>query len=124
MLRITIQGLLPSLNEYIDSERVNKHEAAKLKKRTEKDIGLQLGRVPRNRINKPCDFVFTWYRKDKKTDPDNISAAQKFVFDSLVKAEVLAGDGWGQVKSIHHDFKIGPERVEIEITEAIGNEKI
>jgi Holliday junction resolvase RusA-like endonuclease len=46
---------------------------------------------------------FDWVSKDKRHDPDNIEAGQKFVWDALKLAGVIANDGWAQnAGSSHH----------------------
>ena len=71
------------------------------------------------KITKKADFTFTWYRKDRRSDPDNIAGGIKFILDGLVKAGKLENDGWKQINSIVHKFEVDKEnpRVEIEIKE-------
>lgn len=66
-------------------------------------------------------ILFMWHEPTRRRDPDNVSAAQKFILDGLVKAGVMAGDGWGEVKSITHEFRVTPDRpgVEVCLTEVI-----
>ncbi len=49
---------------------------------------------------------FTWKEKTIRRDPDNVSAAAKFVIDGLVRAGILPDDGWRFVKGISHEFTI------------------
>ena len=44
MIRMTILGRLPGLNEYIALERANRHKAAKLKRDTECRIAVTTAR--------------------------------------------------------------------------------
>ena len=62
-------------------------------------------------------FTFRWFEKDKRRDPDNISAGQKYIFDGLVNAGILANDGWSQVLGIEHGYFVDKKypRVEVEI---------
>ncbi len=57
----------------------------RLQARSEKPVG-------------PAFFTFLFVEPDRRRDPDNLtSAGIKLIFDSLVEAEVLAGDGWAHV---------------------------
>ncbi len=66
-----------------------------------------------------CQIAFVWHEETRRRDPDNVSAGQKFVLDGLVKAGILAGDGWNEVASISHVFCVDPVKpgVTVEITE-------
>ncbi len=117
--KIVIPGELPTLNEIIDQSKAHFAVYANTKQTFDNLVGFSCAGVPRGRITKRADFAFVWYRSDRRTDPDNITAGQKFVFDGLVSAGVLRGDGWRYVRSIKHDFKVDKQnpRVEIVITE-------
>lgn len=66
-----------------------------------------------------ADFIVTWYCKDRRKDKDGILAGLKFIFDGLVKADVLENDGWKQIGDIENKFKVDKDnpRVEVEIKE-------
>lgn len=68
-------------------------------------------------ITKQSDFTFTWFVPDKRSDPDNIAFACKFIFDGLVEGGVLPKDSMRYVKSIHHLFELGPPKVVVDIQE-------
>lgn len=62
-------------------------------------------------VNGMVILTFVWYEKTRRRDPDNITGAGiKFILDSLVKAEVIDGDGWGIIKSpITHHWVLSKE---------------
>ncbi len=63
-------------------------------------------------------FAFVWHEPNKRRDPDNVTAGQKFVFDGLVAAGTLPGDGWGHVLAIYHEWVASADSgVEVFITE-------
>jgi len=63
-----------------------------------------------------ADFEITWYCKDRRKDPDNVSGGGiKFILDGLVKAGVLENDGWRQIKSIKHKFEVDKENPRVEV---------
>ena len=94
----------PSLNDYIKIERTNKYAGAKVKKQyTNTTMYLSMNK---GKIKTPCRLKFTWYVKNKRTDPDNTAFAKKFVLDGLVKAGVLPDDTFKHIKGFIDDFKV------------------
>jgi len=59
---------------------------------------------------------FTWYWKDRRTDPGNIASAEKYVTDGIVKGGLLKDDRWANVRRIEHDFDIDKEKPRIVVT--------
>ncbi len=99
-----IPGPLPGLNELIAAAKGSGGRGmayAKLKRQWTDTVWA----LARNAgIHKPGPFeqrVFidwTWLERDKRRDPDNVAAGgRKLILDGLVKAGVLAGDGWKHV---------------------------
>ena len=113
---ITIPGEFPSMNEIIAKSKQHYAVYSKMKKKyTELVVYQSAGMAA---IGK-ADFVITWYCKNKRKDPDNLSAGIKFLLDGLVEAGVMENDGWGNVNTLTHIFRIDKEnpRVEVEIFE-------
>ena len=93
--KISIEGKLPSLNDYIRAERANRQAGAKLKRDTEELIMWQMGRL--FKIKTPCFICFEWHdleeeRHEIKRQIDNVAFAKKFILDAMQKAEKLAND--------------------------------
>lgn len=105
-MEFEILSQLTTLNKYIQAERSNRFVAAKLKRENTEAVGWQLLEQKIKPINRKCNFDFTWYCKNQKEDPDNISFAQKFVFDALVNQNILPSDGWKYVGRITHNFEV------------------
>lgn len=117
---LTIHGKLPSLNDYTKANRSHYHVGARFKKQVEELIGGEIKSQLRGvQIKKPCYVRFRWYEANKKRDLDNIASAKKFIFDALVKFEVLENDGWKQVIGFSDSFFIEKNnpRIEVEIEE-------
>jgi len=116
---LTIQGSLTDLNTYIDAERSNRYNGAKIKKEnTELCLWQIKGKL--ERIDKQVEVICTWYTKDLKKDPDNVAFAKKFILDAIVKAGILKNDGRKQIKGFRDRFEVDKrERVEIELWEII-----
>ena len=59
--------------------------------------------------------VIHWYAKDRRTDPDNIYSAIKYILDGAQKAGIIAGDGCKNVADILHEFSVDKQRPRAEI---------
>ena len=107
--KVTIPGLLPGLNEYIDAERAvkGKYKAAAMKKQAENVIGFMVKTQLRGvRFDRP----------NRRRDKDNVAFAKKFIQDSLVHAGVLVNDGWNQIEGFTDDFAVDPKNPRVEVT--------
>ena len=99
--KLTIPGLLPGLNEYVDAERgaKGKYKAAAMKKQAENVIGYMIKTQLRGvRFTRPVVIHYTWIEPNRRRDKDNIAFAKKFIQDSLVHAGVLQNDGWKHIE--------------------------
>jgi Holliday junction resolvase RusA-like endonuclease len=111
-----IPGELPTLNEYIDAERSNWAAAAQIKADYTRMV-QRLALVQRWPCIKqyPVHLTLYWYRRDRRTDPDNVAFGIKFILDGLRAAGVLAGDGWRQIYGIEHHFAVDRHEPRVEI---------
>ena len=116
---IKYPGRLPGLNEIIAAAKRGKGKYqpyAIMKDRYTSEIGWLAKKLPAyNRV----DITITWYEPDRRRDPDNITAGQKFILDGLVAGGVIKDDSQRYVNSISHQFEVDREnpRVEIEVQE-------
>jgi hypothetical protein len=53
------------------------------------------------------DVHFGWVCENRRQDPDNVISAMKYVFDGMVTAGLVAGDGWNNVREITNRLEIG-----------------
>jgi Holliday junction resolvase RusA-like endonuclease len=119
--KITLQGKLPSLNEYIAALNSNRFDGAKMKKSIEDNIIFQIrshtAKIPWVNLTPPVKLIFTWIEPDKKRDLDNICFAKKFILDAFVSAGLLDNDNRKNVCGFEDRFP-DPEptnaRIEIE----------
>lgn len=121
-IKIWIPVSLPTLNEMIkQAKRRNGNWSEYSDKKKSFTGAVEIYCIQQNILPiKGGHFSFTWFHKNRKYNPDNIAAGQKYILDGLVKAKVLANDGWDQVKSLKHEFRISKDTgVLVEITEAI-----
>lgn len=102
--QFTIPGRLPCLNDVNEANRSNKFVGAKQKKRIEYDLEMLIKYQLKDlKITKKVNITHWWFEKDMRRDKDNIISAKKFIWDALVKAGTLQGDGWKQIGEIR-DF--------------------
>ena len=121
MISVTIRGKLPSLNEYIEAERTNRHIAAKIKRETDKLICWQIKHM--EEIRTKIRIRFVWYETTKRRDPDNVCFAKKFILDAMQKCGKLKNDNPAWIAGFSDDFVYGMgQGVTMEIMEVYGND--
>lgn len=114
---VFIKGKLPSLNEYIEAERTNRHIAAKMKRETDQLICWQIRRM--KPITGKVRIKFVWYEETARRDPDNVAFAKKFILDAMQKAGKLKNDNAKWISGFSDDFSYGGiQGVAIQIMEA------
>ena len=114
-VRLIYEGTLPGLNEYTNSCRSGYRQGARLKRQTEEDLIWIFKSQVKGQLNGLYNVDFVWFEKDKRRDHDNIASARKFIFDALVKSEILPDDGWKNVGNFTDTFLVDKERPRIEI---------
>lgn len=117
--KLTIPGILPGLNEYIDAERSHKgkYKAASMKKQAQNVIGYMVKTQLRGvRFTRPVVIHYLWIEPSRRRDKDNIAFAKKFIQDSLVEAGVLKNDGWANIEHFTDDFAVDPKNPRVEVT--------
>lgn len=117
-MKFVLLGEYCSLNEYVGADRqgygwtIKKAET----NRAKEDLEEQWNGTPAPLAT----YKFTWYRMNRRTDPDNICAfARKVILDGMQKAGILDNDGWKQVAGFIDEFYVDKEnpRVVIELLE-------
>ena len=103
--RVTIPYKFCGLNDYTLACRKNKFAGANLKKKTQADISPYLSKLPQ--VKNPVKILFLWQEKDKRRDPDNVSFAQKFILDEMVKLQKIPNDTGRWIRGLYHSFIYG-----------------
>ena len=115
MIKLTIPGTLPGLNEYTKANRTNPHIGNSMKKQAQEQIMWSIkGQI--RELMPPIKISYLWIEKGKRRDLDNIAFAQKFVQDALVALKALPNDGWGDIGGFTHDFAVDKDKPRVEIT--------
>ena len=105
MIEIVLDGEFTTLNEYILAERGHYRKAAEIKKFETQRVRLEtIGVLPVPLEYYPLVVTFHWYRKNQKSDPDNVSFAKKFILDGLQVAGIIKGDGWKEIAEFYDYF--------------------
>lgn len=123
-----INGPIPAQNEIIAAAKGHGgrgigYSRMKFQWTTDIALAIRTAKIP------PMQRVrlrFDWVSVDRKHDPDNIEAGQKFVWDALKHeiAGVLTNDGWGQNAGSEHHHELGPKPgVRVTVTEVEGPAK-
>lgn len=114
-MKVIIFGEFPTLNEVIKASKSHYMAYANQKKDYTALASIYIKDMPK--ISGKNDWIFHWYRKDRRNDPDNIQIGTKYILDSFVKNGIIDNDGWNEINSISHLFHVDKEnpRVEIQI---------
>ena len=113
--RLIIPGRMPSLNDYIAAMNKNRYVGNVMKhEQTDRVCGLAIAsRMPR--FSSPVKIDFLWVEKTRRRDIDNVSFAQKFILDGLVKAGVIKDDSQRYVIGLSHMFAHDKDNPHIEV---------
>lgn len=116
-MKFILQGEYCTLNEYSDAERQHYRYGASIKKAETNRAALELKSQWDGTPVPKSVFKFTWYRTSKRSDPDNIIFAKKFILDAMQIVGIIENDGWKQVAGFVDRWEVDKDnpRVEIEI---------
>ena len=113
---LVIENRFPSLNATLAAAKRHWSIYAKEKRRLTQAVAL-LAKVQQIKPVKRAIIRFCWYEKNKRRDPDNISAAgKKPILDGLVEAGVLKDDGWSVIHGLEDRYFVDKERPRVEVT--------
>ena len=110
-------GAFPTLNDVIAQTKKHWSGYSKWKKSYTNRVASIAEQA--NKTHSCVCLHFTWYRANRRCDPDNVCSAQKYCIDGIVKGGLLKDDRWANVRRIEHDFQIDKEkpRIVVVITE-------
>jgi Holliday junction resolvase RusA-like endonuclease len=112
-----IDGVLPSLNEYLAACGRNPKAGARLKKESMENVNFAIRKdLGGWKASKPLIIHYQFYEPNKRRDHDNVvSFTTKTVQDSLQKCGVIKNDGWSEIENYTHDFEVDTENPRIEV---------
>ena len=117
MPHFTIEGTLPSLNEYLGACRRHAILGSKMKKDTDTLISYAIRKgLGKYKPTNPIILHFIHYEPNKRRDKDNINGyCRKSCLDALQKCKVIPNDGWADVENFTQDFFVDKLRPRIEV---------
>jgi Holliday junction resolvase RusA-like endonuclease len=116
LIKFTVDGRLPTLNEYTRASRGNKYASASLKRDTEDIIIAYIRKTLTGECKPPYFITFRWYEDSKRRDKDNVCFAKKFILDALQTCGVIENDSNKYISGFRDLFYYGNEqKVVIEI---------
>lgn len=105
-----VGGPMPGLNEVIAAAKGSGGRGAgysRLKRSWTEAVWAHAKAAKLKPMSGRVMFSFEWRERNMRRDPDNIAAAgRKLIFDGLVTAGVLPGDGWGVVAGWEDRFVV------------------
>ena len=115
-MKIMLDGEFTTLNEHIAATNANRYSGNSVKRsETERVVWQCKEQAVLPIKGYPLDLTFFWYRANRKTDPDNVSFAVKYILDGLQSAGIIRNDGWREINSICHVFKVDKHNPRVEI---------
>lgn len=116
MQKLIIEGELPDFNQIVDASKQHWSKYAAWKKKYTWDIVLIIKSQELKPVKKyPVTLVCHWYCKDKRKDPDNISAGKKFWIDALKIAQIIRDDGFKYIAGFTDEFYVDKNDPRIEV---------
>ncbi len=116
MVKITIPGRLPGLNEYIKAERTSRYSAAKMKRQSENIVIASARCLGKWKPRGAVWMVYNWFEPNRKRDKDNISSfGRKVIQDALVRGGWLKNDGWNDIAGFKDVFFLDAKKTRIEV---------
>lgn len=120
-MKFTIEGRLPSLNEYILASRSNKYYGASMKKKQELYISAFILKAMHDGeleeiTDYPISLHIDWFEQNNRRDIDNITFGTKFIQDALVRNGVIEDDSRKYINELTHRVMTDKEHPRIEVT--------
>lgn len=125
MLKFTIYGRLPSINEYTAATRANRYKGASMKANAQNAVvACILSQIGRGRLSGQVFIHYAFYEPNMRRDLDNISGfAHKVIQDALVACGVLKDDGWQEIAGMADQFFVDKKNPRIEVGLEVLDEK-
>ena len=108
------EGKLLNLNEALNMKARSSFLYNKNKQQTEEDIMWSIKSQLRGLsiADKPFSTVFTWFVSSRRSDPDNVASAVKYIFDAAQKCGFIKNDNYLATSGgFMHRFVLSPDRM-------------
>jgi len=120
MIKFTIPGRLPGMNEIITASGQHWAKWHKQKKEAKELVQLFALAARIKPINGRAAITITCYEPNRRRDIDNVqSGAGKIILDALQDLGILKGDGQKYISRVDYEVEVDKQnpRVEVEIKE-------
>lgn len=124
MANFTIQGKLPTINEYISACRRNPHLGANMKRDWTNVAMWSMNNLCGEKFEKVI-LHYRFFEANEKRDKDNVFAfATKVVQDAMQELGMIENDGWKNIENFTHDFFVDKKNPRVEVyIEEVGKGK-
>lgn len=124
MATFTIQGRLPSANEFIRWDRIRgarnmpiRFWGAKKRREALYHVAAYIMQAAVPKFDGPVDMSVKWVEPNRRRDFDNIQSGVKSVLDALVKTRTIKGDSRRWIPNpVRHEFALDRDNPRIEVT--------
>lgn len=120
MIVIPLENI-PTLNQHDNANRANRFGGASMKKKATDICSTYVEKAMNEGfelVNEKPMFHLIWHVKDRRTDKDNISFADKYIYDGMVDAGLLPNDGFNNLGDLFvNEFKVDRDNPRVEIVE-------
>lgn len=124
MAQFTIQGRLPSANEFIRWDRIRGRHGMRVKfwgaaKRREAryHIFAYIRLAKLAKFSGQVALDVRWVEPNARRDYDNIASGIKFILDALVQSGIIKGDSRKWIPApVQHHFAVDKKNPRIEVT--------
>lgn len=113
--KLTIKCRLDGLNEYTRQNRGSYKYGAYNKRKNQARVMNYIDEQLRDVHFDKVKIHIVWHEQDKRRDTDNIAFAKKFIFDALVKCNVIPDDSMKYVLGFSDDFVINKSEPKVEV---------
>lgn len=92
MVELTYNGRLPSANDFINFNRVNRYQGAQMKRKYTQELAEVFRSQTQERFKGHVTCTVNFYEDTMRRDDDNVISGLKFILDGLVTAGILKDD--------------------------------
>jgi len=117
ILKFTIEGSLPNLNQIIDIAKLKRNKYAAYRKlKSDYDFIVKASCPNVSFIISHINHMHIhWVSVNRRIDKDNIRAGIKFILDGM-QGKLLTQDGYNNIGTFSDSFSIDKEKPRIEVT--------
>lgn len=109
---------IPSTNEVITTNRINRYAGANLKKKVQTELCCCFAGQTQDKYTSHVTLKVRFYEPDRRRDEDNVIAGLKFIQDALVCMKILKDDSQKYVHVLPEVFVDAENpRIEVDIEE-------